>query len=205
MTVGLNAAQARANSQQDMIIFNEATSIMEAIIAASAAGEYETTVSDGTTMTESTPAVTVTGSVQNPVVVPGTTLIVNGSTVTLGASGTNLNAVIADINDAAITGVVASKSNGYLVLTVTLPASTTWQYTIGAGTANTAVGLSEGTYTASNPDSVGYFDAWQGTLTDRGLVNHMDAVIKHFRNLGFKIERISNTTTGRTFSWYVYW
>ena len=205
MTVGLNAAQARANSQQDMIIFNEATSIMEAIIAASAAGEYETTVSDGTTMTESTPAVTVTGTVEDPVVVPGTTLIVNGSTVTLGASGTNLNAIIADINDAAINGVVASKSNGYLVLEITLAASTTWQYTIGAGTANAALGLTEGTYTASNPGSVEYFDAWQGTLTDRGLVNHMDAVIKHFRNLGFKIERLSNTATGRTFSWYVYW
>jgi hypothetical protein len=205
MTVGLNAAQARANSQQDMIIFNEATSIMEAIIAASATGEYETTVNDGTVMTESTPAVTITGTVQNPTVTPGATVIINGSSVTLGASGTTLNAVIADINDAAIPGVVASKLNSYLVLTVTLPASTTWQYTVGAGNANAELGLTAGTYTASNPDSVGYFDAWQGTSTDRPAVNQMDTIIKHFRNLGYKIERLSNTVTGKTFSWYVYW
>ena len=205
MTVGLNAAQARANSQQDMITFNEATTIMEAIIAASAAGAYETTINDGTVMTESTPISEVVGTVQNPVVVTGTTIIINGSTVTLGTSGTNLNAVIADINDAAIVGVVASKDNGYLVLEITSAASTAWQYTVGSGTANTALGLTAGTYTASNPDSVGYFDAWQGTSTDRPAVNQMDTIIKHFRNLGYKIERLSNTVTGKTFSWYVYW
>lgn len=205
MTVGLNASQARANSQQDMIIFNEATSIMEAVISASATGAFETTISDGTTMTESTPVATVTGSVQDPVVVVGTTVVINGTTVTLGVTGTSLNAVIADINDAAISGVIASKLNGYLVLEITLTASTTWQYTIGAGTANAALGLVDGTYTASNPSSVDYFNTWQGTLTDRAKTNQMDEVVKHFRNLGFKIERISNTATAKTFSWYVYW
>jgi hypothetical protein len=205
MTVGLNASQARANSQQDMIIFTEVTSIMESIISASGTGLYETTVIDGTTMTESTPVSEVICSLQNPTVIPGTTVIINGSIVTLGTSGTNLNAVVADINDAVIPGVVASKVNGYLALTVTVTAASDWQYTIGDGTANTVLGISAGTYTASNPASVDYYNTWQGTSNDRAKTNQMDEVVKHFRNLGFKIERISNTATRKTFSWYVYW
>lgn len=204
MIVGLNASQARAKSNQDLLIYNESIAIMNEIILASAAGYYEVVVSDKSTMTDATPTVTKQGTVTNPVIVPGSTLIVNGSTVTLGTSGTNLNAVVADINDAEIPGLVASKDSGYLVLTITV-APGDWSYTIGAGTANTALGLTETSAVAASPVSRVYFDVWQGTYTDRAKQSQMDEVIRYFENLGYKIQRRTNINTNKTFEWYVFW
>jgi hypothetical protein len=205
MNIGLNAAQARAKSSQDMIVFNECTSIMNSIITTSASGVYETYIDDGTTMTESTPSTTKIGTANNPTVSVGDTFIINGSTVTLGTSGTNLNSIIADINDASITGVTASKDAGYLVLNIVLPASTTWSYEIGSGTANAALGFSDGIYVPPTPTSTTYFTSWQGSISDRALDNQMNAVIKHFSNLGYKVNRLTNSATGKTFRWHVYW
>lgn len=205
MNIGLNASQARANSSQDMIVFEETVAIMKQVITASSNGLYETFVSDDTLMTASTPVAHKMGTVVNPTITPGSTLILNGVTVTLGASGTNLNGIIADINDAAIPGVVATKDSGYLVLTFELEAATSWVYEIGTGTANSSVGLTDGMYTVTNPLSVSYFNTWQGTLTDRGRQAQMDFVIKYFVNLGYKIERITNVDTSKTFKWHIYW
>lgn len=205
MNVGLNAAQARANSSQDMIVYKEVSAIMEAIITASDAGTFETHVDNGTNMTESTPSTLKIATVNNPVVTVGNTLIINGSTVALGISGTNLNSVISDINDAAVPGVTASKDGGYLVLQIESMQGLTWEYNIGNGTANAELGLSDGNYMISNPTSVDYFQVWQGTSTNRSLQNQTNQVIKHFVNLGFKIEQVTNTHTNRTFKWHIYW
>jgi len=205
MNIGLNAAQARAKSSQDMIVFDECTTIMRAVVTKSVAGDYDTYVSDGTTMTESTPATIKIGTVNNPIISAGDTLIINGSTITLGTSGTNLNSVIADINDAGVTGVTASKDAGYLVLTIVLPASTTWSYEIGTGTANATLGFTDGIYVPPTPNSTTYFTSWQGTITNRALENQMNSVIKYFNNLGYKIERLTNSATGKTFKWHIYW
>lgn len=112
MSFGLNASQARARSNADMIVFEEIYVIMKAVITKASAGEYEATVSDGTVMTASNPVTT---------------------------------------------------------------------------------------------DSENYHDTWRGVVTDRAAVHQMDAVIKHFQTLGYKIERVTNTATGNSFSWYVYW
>lgn len=205
MTVGLNASQAIAKSSQDMIIFNEVDIIMRAVIAASGNGEYETEVTDGSLMTESTPSAQRIGAVNNPTIQPGDTFIINNHTVTLGTSGTNLNAIIADINDAEIPGVIASKDSNYLVITITLEQTTVWSYEIGAGTANASLGLVAGTYSVSNPDSVSYYNTWQGSSTDRAQVQQMNNVINHFKNLGYKIQRLTNTDTARTFIWHIHW
>lgn len=205
MNIGLNAAQARAKSSQDMIVFNECTAIMKSIITTSASGVFETYVGDETTMTESTPSTTKIGTTNNPTVSVGDTFIINGSTITLGTSGTNLNSIIADINDAALTGITASKDAGYLVLSIVLSASTTWSYEIGNGTANAALGLSDGIYVPPTPVSTTYFTSWQGALTDRALDNQMNAVIKYFGNLGYKVNRLTNSATGKTFRWHIYW
>jgi hypothetical protein len=205
MNIGLNAAQARAKSQQDMIVFNETVAIMYEILKQSALGKFEAYVNDSTTMTECTPTAIKLGTVNNPTVVPGSTLIIQNTTVVLGTSGTNLNCIIADINDAEIPGVVASKDGNYLVLTITLEPSSSWSYTIGAGTANASLGLAEGTYALSNPTSTSYYDTWVGTITNRGLQSQMESVVRYFTNLGYKIERISNQQTGITFRWHVYW
>jgi hypothetical protein len=205
MTVGLNASQARAKSQQDMIIYDETDVIMRAVITATATGLYETNIDDGTVMTESTPTVLKIGTVFNPTVTPGATFIINGETATLGVTDTGLNGIVADINDAEIPGVVASKDSGYLVLTITLEAQTTWTYEIGSGTANTSLGFTAGVYTINDPESINYFAVWQGTQTDRAASQQMDQIIKHFSNLGYKIERLVNTNTGKTFVWHIFW
>ena len=205
MAVGLNAAQARAKASQDMIVFEETQAIMAEVISEAAAGNFEAYVEDNTTMTTSTPTTVKIGTAVNPTVNVGDTFIFNGSTVTLGATATNLNGVICDINDANITGLTASKDNGMLVLNIEVPATSTFSYDIGAGTANSALGFTAGTYTLTDPASVDYFSVWQGTLTDRGVANQMEQCIKYFANLGYKIERLNNTSTGKTFRWHVYW
>lgn len=72
--------------------------------------------------------------------------------------------------------------------------------------------ISDGTtMTASNPTTTAsqdYFSAWQGTLqssSSRSLISQMEAVMRHFTNLGYKIERVTNTTTSTTYQWHVYW
>lgn len=205
MNIGLNAAQARAKSSQDMVVFDECTAIMKSIITTSASGVYETYVDDGTTMTESTPSTFKIGTVNSPTVNVGDTLIINSTTITLGTTGTNLNSIIADINDAAITGITASKDAGYLVLNVVLDASATWSYEIGTGTANASLGFSDGIYVPPTPTSTTYFTSWQGAITNRALDNQMNAVIKYFGNLGYKVNRLTNSATGKTFKWHIYW
>jgi hypothetical protein len=205
MSVGLNAAQARAKASQDMIVYQETQAIMEKVITESGSGKFEAYVDDGTTMTISTPSVANTGTVSNPTISVGETLIIDGTTITLGTTGTSLNAAIADINDAAVTGLTASKAGGYLVLTVEDAAGQTWTYEIGAGTANASLGFTAGVYSLTDPTSVSYYDVWQGTSSDRALQNQMEEVIREFQNLGYKIERLTNSSTNRTFRWYVYW
>jgi hypothetical protein len=206
MSVGLNASQARSKSREDITIYNEVSTIMLAVITASAAGEFVAYVDDGTTMTESSPTEVVTGTVANPTINVSDSIILGTTTIVLGTTGTSLNAIIADINDAGVTGVVASKNaTNNLVLTFTGQSSAVWTYEIGAGTANTALGLTTGVANITTPSSVNYFQTWQGTRTNRGESQQMDQVIAHFQNMGFKIERTTNTTSQNTYQWNLYW
>ena len=152
------------------------------------------------------PDVVVIGTNANPVIAGTPTVILGGTTITLGTTGLSLNAVIADINDAAITGLVASKDiSDNLVLTYTATAAATWSFTIGAGTANGALGLSDGTFDAPDPSSTSYFSAWQGNVDDEAKRDQMNEVKKYFTNLGYTTERVTNTLTGRTFKWQITW
>ena len=120
MSYSINKTEARVIARADLTIFNETQALMKQVITDVGNGLYETTITDGTTMTESTPTIVVTGSVANPTITATPTVILGGQTITLGTSGLNLNAVIADINDAAVTGVVASKNAANnLVITFT--------------------------------------------------------------------------------------
>ena len=81
-----------------------------------------------------------------------------------------------------------------------------WTYDIdAASTSLTSLGLTAGTFTIANPSSTTFFDTWQGTTTDRGKTQQMDEVIKYFQNLGYKVERTTNTNTNKTFQWSLYW
>ena len=204
MTYFINKTSARTIARADLTIFNETQALMKQVITDAGNGLYETTITDGTTMTESTPTITIIGSAAAPTITGTPTLIIAGVTITLGTSGLNLNAVISDINDAAVSGLVASKNAANnLVLTYTAPAATAWTVVIGAGTANTALGLTAQTYTASNPDSVGYYNVWSGTVADRAKSDQMNQVINYFENLGYTIERLKNTTTNKNLKWVI--
>jgi hypothetical protein len=203
VTYYINKQEARSMARADLTIFNEVNAIMKQIITDAGNGLYETTVSDGTTMTESTPQISITGSVSNPTITGTPTLIIAGSTITLGTSGTNLNSITADVNDAIIPGLVAGKENVNFRVFYTAPASTAWQVTIGAGTANTDLGLTAGTITATNPSSIDYFSVWQGVTNDRAKTDQMNQVISYFENLGYTISRLTNSATNRTFKWVI--
>lgn len=204
MTYAINSQQARTRARQDLVIFREINAIMEKIIVDSGNGLYRSAVSDATTMTESTPVIVVTGTVSNPTITGTPTVIIDGTTITLGTTGTNLNSIIADINDAGLARTVASKnSSNQLVLTYTAPAGTTWVFELGAGTANTALGLTAGTTTATNPESVTYFSVWQGTTPDRVKQDHINQVVNYFENLGYVVDIRTNTTTNKTLEWII--
>tara|TARA_B100001287_G_scaffold203412_1_gene172735 strand:- start:2926 stop:3552 length:627 start_codon:yes stop_codon:yes gene_type:complete len=206
MSYSINATNARLIARADLTIFNETQALMKQVITDAGNGLYETTITDGTEMTESTPTITITGGVANPTVTPSDTITLGGITIILGGTGTSLNAVIADINDINVPGVVASKNAAdNLVLTYTAPAATTWTFVVGAGsgTANADLGLTAQTYTATNPASVDYFNAWQGNTPSRPKTDQMNQVILYFQQLGYTIERLKNTTTGRTLKWKI--
>lgn len=204
MTYAINKTVARTIARSDLTIFNETQALMKQVITDAGNGLYETTITDGTTMTESTPTITITGTAANPTITGTPTVIIAGITVTLGTSGLNLNAIISDINDASITGLVASKNAANnLVLSYTVAQSTSFTVVVGAGTANTALGLTAQTNSATNPDSVAYFNTWQGTATDRVKTDQMNQVILYFQNLGYTIERLKNTNTNKTIKWSI--
>ena len=204
MSYSINSTNARLLARADLTIFNETQALMKQVITDAGNGLYQTTVSDGTEMTESTPIITITGSVANPTITATPTVILGGQTVTLGTTGLSLNAVIADINDAAIPGLVASKNAAdNLVLTYTAPAATAWIFVVGAGTANADLGLAAATSTATNPTSVDYFDCWQGNSASRPKTDQMTQVILYFQQLGYTIERLKNATTGKTLKWVI--
>ena len=206
MTYYINSTQARSTARNDLTIFNEVNYLMARVITVSQAGGYNVTVEDGTLMTESTPDVVVSGTVTDPIIVDGTKIVVSSTIIILGTSGLNLNAVIADINDAAVPSLLASKNiTNQLVLTYTTPAAAEWKMSIFDSTANDALGLPNGTFVASDPSSTSYFSAWQGNVDDEAKRDQMNEVKKYFTNLGYTAERVTNTLTGRTFKWQITW
>lgn len=53
--------------------------------------------------------------------------------------------------------------------------------------------------------SVIYANVWKGVIADRAKEIQMATVVKYFTDLGYSIERRSNSITGSTFNWIVYW
>jgi hypothetical protein len=53
--------------------------------------------------------------------------------------------------------------------------------------------------------SVNYCNVWKGVIADRAKEIQMAAIIKYFTDLGYSIERRTNSTTGATFDWVIYW
>ena len=207
---GLTSTQARTVSVTDMVIYNEIDTINRAIITAALAGDLNTSVNDNTTMTESTPTITVTGSVANPTFTPGDQIQLAGQAIALGVDpndGTGLDQIVADINNANISGLTASANDSNQLVLTYDPPQGSWSLAIGAGTgtANVDIGLTTGTVTATDPASVEYYSVWTGTAEDRKKSYEFAQVVNYFQNLGYNILAKKNTTTGNTFYWEIYW
>jgi hypothetical protein len=50
-----------------------------------------------------------------------------------------------------------------------------------------------------------YFNTWQGSVDDRAKFIQMGKVITYFADLGYSIDRRTNSVTGDTFIWIVSW
>ncbi len=210
MTHELSATQARTLAYSDLVVHNEVDTITRQVITDAGNGLTQSTINDGTTMTESTPTITVTGSVANPTFTAADQVQLAGQAIALGVdagAGTGLDQAIADINNAAITGLTASKNDADQLVLTYIPPQSAWTLEIGAGTgtANADLGLTAGTVTATTPDSVSYYSAWTGEIDDRATTTKMSQVINHFQDLGYNILRKKNTTTNNTFYWELYW
>jgi hypothetical protein len=78
---------------------------------------------------------------------------------------------------------------------------------IGNGLYEATVSGTTMTATVS-PDSltaIVYFNTWQGSIDDRAKFIQMSQVITYFTDLGYAIERRTNSLTGNTFKWVISW
>jgi hypothetical protein len=210
MTHGITAPQARRISVSDMVIYNEIDTISRAVMAAALAGDLQVTVDDNSTMTESTPIVTVTGTVLDPTVTHENTVIIDSVAVIIGdghpSHPHDVYFVASEINQAAIPGVTASVSSDLQLVLTKETTQTNWSIVIGAGTANAELGLTAGTVTATSPESTEYYSVWSGTTSDRKKSYELTEVINHFQGMGYSIlAKLNSTTPVRTIKWEIYW
>jgi len=208
MTHGLTAASARIITTSDQVIYDEIDAIHRAINTAALAGELDVTVDDGTLMTESTPSITIEGTGFAPFT-PGDTVIIASETIVLGGDatdGTGVKQVVADINNVLVSGLRARQVETDIVLTYETTQSN-WAVTIaeGSGSALTDIGLTAGTYTPTDPESVAYYNVWNGQTEDRKKAYEFAQVVNHFQGLGYNIVAKKNTVTQNTFIWELYW
>ena len=200
----ISAADAKLQAQGNLVILQEVRAIEEAILTAVSSSLLNATVADGTLMTMSTPAISVTATVNNPTTTAGHTFTINGTTVT--ASSTTINAIVDDINTLAMTGITASKTAVAGALKI---ASDTNDFTLiiaaGTGTLLGDLGLTAATTTATAV-SKDYYNVWQNTATNTTYTQQMSEVIQYFTDKGYTLIRQKNAnTTNTTFKWYVTW
>lgn len=50
-----------------------------------------------------------------------------------------------------------------------------------------------------------YYDVWVGTSDNRGKLLQMNKVVQYFTDLGYTIDRQTNSTTHTTFQWVISW
>ena len=204
MSIMISAADAKLQAQGNLVILQEVRAIEEAILTAVSSSLLNATVSDGTTMTMSTPAISATATVNNPTTTAGHTFTINSTTVT--ASGTTINSIVDDINALAIIGITASKTAVTGALKISSD-NNNFTLTIAAGTG-TLLGDLGLTAAVTNASAVSktYYDVWQNTSVNTTYKQQMSEVIKYFTNIGYTAIRQKNAdTTNTTFKWYVTW
>ena len=200
----ISAADAKLQGQGNLVILKEVRAIEEAILAAVSNTLLNATVADGTVMTMSTPAISVTGTVNAPTITATDTFTINGTTVT--ASGTTLISLVDDINTLALLGITASKTAVAGSLKISSDNNNfSLVIAAGAGTVLSDVGITAGTTAAIDVSKTNY-NVWQATAINTTYTQQMSEVIKNFTDLGYTITRQKNAdTSNSTFKWYVTW
>ena len=69
---------------------------------------------------------------------------------------------------------------------------------------------SDGAYKAVIDDStmtlsVTYFNVWKGVVDDRAKDVQMANIVQYFTDLGYTVDRQTNSSTSNTFKWIIYW
>lgn len=200
----ISAADAKLQAQGNLVILQEVRAIEEAILTAVSNNVLNATVSDGTTMTMSTPAISVTATVNNPTTTASQTFVINSTTVT--ASSTTLNSIVDDINTLAITGITASKTAVAGALKISSDNNNfALTLAVGTGTILGDLGLSAAVTNATAVSKT-YYNVWQNTVTNTTYGQQMSEVVQYFADKGYTIVRQKNTdTASTTFKWYVTW
>ena len=200
----ISAADAKLQAQGNLVILQEVRAIEEAILTAVSNSLLNATVSDGTIMTMSTPAISVTVTVNNPTTTANHTIVLNSTTVT--ASSTSINSIVDDINTLAITGITASKTAVAGALKISSD-NNNFTLTLAAGTGTLwgDLGLTAAVTNATAVSKT-YCQVWQNTATNTTYKQQMSEVIQYFTDKGYTIVRQKNAdTTNTTFKWYVTW
>lgn len=76
---------------------------------------------------------------------------------------------------------------------------------------NYTVSVSSTTTMAKNSTDTGYvvatqyYDTWTGSRDDRAKALQMEKVLTYFSDLGYTIDRQTNSSTNTTFKWTVSW
>tara|TARA_B100000315_G_scaffold58900_2_gene53449 strand:+ start:1807 stop:2412 length:606 start_codon:yes stop_codon:yes gene_type:complete len=200
----ISAADAKLQAQGNLVILQEVRAIEEAILTAVGSNLLYATVSDGTTMTMSTPAISVTATVNNPTTTANQTFTINSTPVT--SSGTTINSMVDDINTLVMTGITASKTAVAGALKISSDNNNfTLIIAAGSGTLLGDLGLTAATTTATAV-SKDYYNVWQNTATNTTYTQQMSEVVQYFTDKGYTIVRQKNAdTTNTTFKWYVTW
>jgi hypothetical protein len=204
MSIMISAADAKLQAQGNLVILQEVRAIEEAILTAVSNSLLNATVSDSTIMTMSTPAISVTATVNNPTTTAAHTFTINGTTVT--ASSTTINAIVDDINTLALTGITASKTAVAGALKISSDNNNfTLILAAATGTLLGDLGLTAATTTATAVSKT-YYTVWQNTSVNTTYKQQMSEVIKYFADKGYTLLRQKNAdTTNATFKWYVTW
>ena len=53
--------------------------------------------------------------------------------------------------------------------------------------------------------SVSYHNVWQGVTEDRAKYIQMGQIVTYFTDLGYGVERRTNSSTSNTFKWIISW
>jgi hypothetical protein len=59
--------------------------------------------------------------------------------------------------------------------------------------------------TPNTPEAQSYYQTWRGNIVNEVERDQMDVVIRYFRDKGYVINRVTNTSTLNTFNWIIRW